>query len=136
MDIYQYAHLHTGIPLEDLYQMIEPIVDGNNFREGYVTPEATKNKIRNAMLKREQDPEWIARKDEMRAKMSAAKKGKLSTFKGKKMTDASRQKCSEAQLKRSPMSPETREKISLAAKKQWELRRAIAPDPYRGRTEP
>jgi hypothetical protein len=71
-----------------------------NFREGYTTPEETKQKLRESMLKREQDPEWLARKDEMRAKMSAAKKGKPSTFKGRKMSPESRERCRQAQLRR------------------------------------
>ena len=34
--------------------------------------EAKKQSLREAMLRREQDPEWLARKTEMRAKMSVA----------------------------------------------------------------
>ncbi len=101
-----------------------------NFREGYTTPEETKQKIREAMLKREQDPEWLARKEEIRAKMSAAKKGKPSNFKGRKMSPESRERIRQAQLKRGPQSLETRKKKSLAAKRQWELKRANEPGPY------
>lgn len=46
---------------------------------GWKCHEETKQKLRESMLKREQDPEWLARKPEMIAKMTASQKLRKST---------------------------------------------------------
>ena len=114
MDIYDPIALALGIepsidiknyPTREELEALHPPTTtyrgkGKNFREGWVTPEDTRQKLRTAMLAREQDPDWIAKKADMRANMSAAKKGKPSTFKGKKMTPEQRERCRQGQLRR------------------------------------
>lgn len=89
-------------------------ISHGNFREGYVTPEETKQKLREAMLAREQDPEWLAKKPEIIAKMSASKTGIPSPKKGIPMSEESKQKMRDAI--RPPISEEQKKKISQTLK--------------------
>jgi len=63
-----------------------------NFRNGYITPEETKQKLRSIMIQRESNPEYIKLKKEMRAKMSISAKQRSGGFKGKKHSETSKQK--------------------------------------------
>lgn len=98
---------------------------------GVPLTEEHKNKLRETMLMREQDPEWIARKDEMRTKMSIAAKGnknhlghthtpearsKMDGFKGRTHTPEARAKIAAAG--RRPCSEETKRKISEARRRK------------------
>ena len=70
--------------LQELLELHPPILKSNyrstpgNFREGYVTPEETKQKLREAMLRREQDPEWIAGKARRGAMITKIQTGRPS----------------------------------------------------------
>jgi len=87
-----------------------------NFREGYVTPVATKEKLRQAMLLREQDPKWIARKADIASKVAASLTGKPSPKKGIPISEESKQKMREAA--RPSISEEQKRKTSETMKKR------------------
>jgi hypothetical protein len=57
-------------------------------RRGAKPSEQHKANLRAAMLRREQDPAWIARKAEMRAKMAASKIGNKNRLGGNKIKQA------------------------------------------------
>jgi group I intron endonuclease len=75
---------------------------------------------------------------ESRQKMSAAKKGRTSTMKGKKHSEESRARMREAQRNRPPVSEETRKKLSEAGKGKvpTEEARRKSGDARRGKPRP
>lgn len=115
--------------------------------KGIRITEEAKKKISEHSKKMWQDPEYLEKmskrkpSEETKKKMSAAHKGKQYTlgykhseefskklskrmknnnpFKGKKHSEETRKKMSEAQKKRPPISEATREKLRLAALRQW-----------------
>lgn len=101
MDIYDPIALCLGIEshidIKDyptIKQLTEahPPVNSKEIRlRGWKCHEDTKQKLREVMLKREQDPEWLARKEEMRGKMSVSQKLRKSTLQSRARVSATLQ---------------------------------------------
>lgn len=98
--------LALGLPPLDYKPTFEQLLEEHpctkhigNMREGYITPEETRQKVRDAVNARKQDPEWLARWPEICAKMSASRMGNINA-KGKKFSPEARERMRLGQLKR------------------------------------